>query len=101
MKSDNPLPGGHIEGDNEHKPTCVWDNHQSIRIEPICGQHNTYIMSIFDFLMVNGIKVGTCFTIGCMYHCVRIVSFAFLCHVICFVDSSDMYRCWILGMNGR
>jgi hypothetical protein len=25
----------------------------------------------------------------------------FLCHVICFVDSSVMHRSWILGMNGR
>jgi hypothetical protein len=25
----------------------------------------------------------------------------FLCHVICFADSSIMYRCWILDMNGR
>jgi hypothetical protein len=27
--------------------------------------------------------------------------FPFLCHVICFADSSIMYRRWILGMNGR
>src|SRR5688572_4308746 len=27
--------------------------------------------------------------------------FPFLCHVICFADSSVMYRRWILGMNGR
>jgi hypothetical protein len=51
----------------------------SIGIEPICGHHNTYITSLFDFLMVNGIKVGPCFTIGCMYHLVRIVSFVFFC----------------------
>jgi hypothetical protein len=25
----------------------------------------------------------------------------FLCHIICFMVSSVMYSCWILGMNGR
>jgi hypothetical protein len=57
---------GQIEGDNEHRPTCVWDSHQSIEIELICGQRNTYIMSLFGFLMLNGIKVSPYFTIGCM-----------------------------------
>jgi hypothetical protein len=73
----------------------------SIGIEPIYGQRNTYITSIFSFLMVNGIKVSPCFTIRCVYHFVKIVSFAIFCHVICFADSSVMYRQWILGMNGR
>jgi hypothetical protein len=68
---------GHIEGDNEHDPTCVWDIHQSIGVEPIYGQCNTYITSLYDLLRANGIKVGPCFTIGCMYHLVRIVSFPF------------------------
>jgi hypothetical protein len=76
-------------------------SHKFIGNEPIYGQHNTYIMSLFGFLLVNGIKVGPCFAIGCMYHLVRIVSFAFLCHVICFSDSLVMYKCWILGINGR
>jgi hypothetical protein len=67
--------GGQIEGDNEHGPTCVWGIHQSIGIEPICGQHNTYITSLFGFLTVNGIKVGPCITIECKYNFVRIVLF--------------------------
>jgi hypothetical protein len=72
-----------IEGDNEHKPTYVWGIHQSIRIEPICGHRNMYITSLFNFHMVNDIKLGPWFTIGCMYHVVRIVSFAIFvpCHL--------------------
>jgi hypothetical protein len=33
--------------------------------------------------MMNAIKAGPCFTIGCMYHLVRIVLFAIfvLCHL--------------------
>jgi hypothetical protein len=58
---------GEIEGDNEHGPTCVWGSHQSIRIEPIYCQRNTYITSLICFLMMNTIKVGSCFTIGWMY----------------------------------
>ena len=75
--------GGEIKGDNEDGPTCVWGSHHSIRIEPICCQRNTYIMSLFSFLMMNAIKVGLCFTIGCMYHPIRIVSFAIFvpCHL--------------------
>jgi hypothetical protein len=86
---------GRLGGYNEHEPTCVWGSHQSIRIGPICGQRNTYITSFFSFLMVNGIKVGPYFTIGCMYHLVRIVLFAILFHVICFMNSSFMYNRWI------
>jgi len=67
---------GKIEGDNEHGPTCVWDSHHSIRIEPICYQCNTYIASVSGFVMMNAIKVGLGFTIGCIYHLVRTVSFA-------------------------
>jgi hypothetical protein len=92
---------GEIDWDNKHGPTCVWGSSHSIGIEPICGQHNTYITSLFGFLTVNGIKVFPCFTIGCVHHLVRIVSFPFLCHAICFVDSSVMYKRWILGTNGR
>jgi hypothetical protein len=75
--------GGEIDGDNEHGPTCVWGSGHSIGIEPICGHRNTNITSLFGFLMVNGIKVGPCFTIGCVNHLVRIVSFAFFvqCHL--------------------
>jgi hypothetical protein len=65
---------GEIDWDNKHGPTCVWDNAHSIGIEPICGQRNTYITSLFGFLMVNGIKVFPCFTIGCGHHLIRIVS---------------------------
>ena len=50
---------------------------------------------------LNGIKVFPYFTIGYMHHLVMIVSFAILCHVICFADSSVMYRRRILGMNRR
>jgi hypothetical protein len=92
---------GEIDWDNKHEPTCVRGSAQSIWIEPICGQRNTYITSLFGFLTVNSIKVFPCFTIRCVHHLVRIVSFSILCHVICFVDSSVMYRRWILGMNGR
>jgi hypothetical protein len=55
----------------------------SIGIESICGQHNTYITSLFGFLTVNGIKVFPCFTIGCVHQLVRIVSFSFFvsCHL--------------------
>jgi hypothetical protein len=67
---------GEIEGDNEYRPACVCGSRHSIRIEPICCQHNTYITSISSFLMMNAIKVFPCFTIGCMYHLIRIVSFA-------------------------
>jgi hypothetical protein len=82
---------GEIDWDNKHGPTCVRGNAHSIGIEPICGQRNTYITSLFGFLTVNGIKVFPCFTIGCVHHLVRIVSFSifvpchlfrgFLCHV--------------------
>jgi hypothetical protein len=79
---------GEIDWDNKHRPTCERGSAHSIGIEPICGQRNTYIMSLFGFLTVNGIKVFPCFT---MHHLVRIVSFSiflpchlfrgFLCHV--------------------
>jgi hypothetical protein len=92
---------GEIDWDNKHGPTCVRGSAHSIEIEPICGQRNTYITSIFGFLMVNGIKVFPCFTTGCMHHLVTIVCFPFLCHVICFADSSVMYKRWILVMNKR
>jgi hypothetical protein len=82
---------GEIDWDNKHGSTCVRGSAHSIGIEPICGQHNTYITSLFGFLTVNGIKVFSCFTIGCVHHLVRIVSFSifvpchlfrgFLCHV--------------------
>jgi hypothetical protein len=82
---------GEIDWDNKHGPTCVRGSTHSIGIEPICGQRNMYITSLFGFLTVNGIKVFSCFTIGCMHHLVRIVSFSifvpchlfrgFLCHV--------------------
>jgi hypothetical protein len=39
-----------IEGDNEHGPTSVWGSHHSIRIEPICCKHNTYITSLSSLL---------------------------------------------------
>jgi hypothetical protein len=72
-----------IEGDNEHGPTSVWGHQHSIRIEPICYQRNMYITSLFSFVMMNAIKAGPCFTIGWMYHLVRIVSFAIFvpCHL--------------------
>jgi hypothetical protein len=92
---------GEIDWDNKHGPTCVRASAHSIGIEPICGQRNTYIKSLFGFLTVNDIKVFPCFTIGCVHHLIRIVSFSILCHVICFADSSVMYRRWILDMNGR
>jgi hypothetical protein len=82
---------GEIDWDNKHGPTCARGSAHSIGIEPICGQHNTYITNLFGFLPVNGIKVFPCFTIGCVHHLVRIVSFSifvpcylfrgFLCHV--------------------
>jgi hypothetical protein len=82
---------GEIDWDNKHGPTCVRGSAHSIGTEPICGQHNTYITSLFGFLTVNGIKVFPCFTIGCVHHLVRIISFfifvtchlfhGFLCHV--------------------
>jgi hypothetical protein len=68
------------------------------RIEPICGQCNTYITSLFGFLTMNGTKVfpsDACTILSGLYH------FLFVCHVICFVDSSVMYKRWILGMNER
>jgi hypothetical protein len=92
-------PGGRLIGIT-NGPTCVWGSAHSIGIEPICGQRDTYITRLFGFLTVNGIKVFPCFTIGSVHHLVRIVSFSILCHVICFADSSVMYRRWILGMNG-
>jgi hypothetical protein len=75
--------GGEIEGDNKHEPTCVWGSHQSIRIEPICCQRNTYITSLICFLMINAIKAGPCFTIRWMYQFVSIVSFSLFvpCHL--------------------
>jgi hypothetical protein len=65
--------------------TYVQGSAHSIGIEPICGQRNTYITSLFGFLTVNGIKVFPCFTIGCMHHLVRIVSFSIFvpCHLFC------------------
>jgi hypothetical protein len=53
---------GEIDGDNKHKPTCVWGSAHFIEIEPIYGQRNIYITSLFDFLTLNGIKVFPCFT---------------------------------------
>jgi hypothetical protein len=60
-----------------------WGSGHSVGIEPIWGQHNTYITSLFGFLMVNDIKVGPCFTIECVHHLVRIVSFSIFvsCHL--------------------
>jgi hypothetical protein len=75
-------------------------SYQSIRIEPICGQCNMYVTSFFSFVMVNDIKLGPCFTIGCMYHLVRILSFSIFVPCICFMESSVMYSHWILDMNG-
>jgi hypothetical protein len=82
---------GEIDWDNKHEPTCVRGSAHSIGIEPICGQRNTYITSLFGFLTVNDIKVFPCFTIGYVHHLVRIVLFSifvpchlfrgFLCHV--------------------
>jgi hypothetical protein len=72
-----------IDWDNKHRLTCVRGSAHSIGIEPICGQHNTYITSLYGFLTVNGIKVFPCFTIGCVHHLVRIVSFSIFvpCHL--------------------
>jgi hypothetical protein len=75
--------GGDIDGDNKHGPTCVRGNNHSIGIEPIYGQRNTYITSLFSFLTVNDFKVFPCFIIVCMHHLVRIVLFAIFvtCHL--------------------
>ena len=56
---------------------CRWAvcHYDTIWIEPICCQHNMYIMSLFGFLMVNDIKVFPCFTIGYVHHLDMIVSF--------------------------
>jgi hypothetical protein len=92
---------GQIEGDNELMPTCVWCSHQSIGIEPIYGQCNTYITSPMTFSWrmtskwVHASPSNVC-TILSGFYCLP-----FLCHVICFADSSVMYRCCILGMNRR
>jgi hypothetical protein len=88
-----------IEGDNEHEPTYVWDSHQSIGIQPICVQRNTYITSLFGFFIVNDIKVGPCYTSDVCTILLRLYCLPFLCHVIYFVDSSVMYIRYILGMN--
>jgi hypothetical protein len=74
---------GEIDWDNKHGPTCVRGSAHPKGIESICGQRNTYITSLFDFLTVNDIKVFPCFTIGCVHHLVRIVSFAIFvpCHL--------------------
>jgi hypothetical protein len=76
---------GEIDWDNKHGPTCVRGSAHSIGIEPIYGQRNTYIMSLFGFLTVNGIKVFPCFTIGCVHHLIKIVSFSIFvpCHLSC------------------
>jgi hypothetical protein len=73
---------GEIDWDNKHGPTCVRGSAHSIGIEPTCGQRNTYITSLFGFITVNGIKVFPCFTIRCVHHLVRIVSFSIFvpCH---------------------
>jgi hypothetical protein len=73
------LPGGRLIG------ITIRGSAHSIGIEPICGQHNTYITSLFDFLTVNAIKVFTCFTIRCVHHLVRIVSFSIFvpCYLFC------------------
>jgi hypothetical protein len=92
---------GEIDWDNKHEPTCVRGSAHSIGIEPICGQRNTYITSLFDFLTVNGIKVFPCLPSDVCTILSGLYRFPFLCHVICFADSSVMYRRWILGMNGR
>jgi hypothetical protein len=76
MLSLKAYAGEEIDGDDEHGPTCVWGSGHSIGIESICGHRNTYIMSLFSFIMVNGIKVSSCFTIGYVQHLGRIVSFA-------------------------
>jgi hypothetical protein len=67
---------GETDWDNKHGTTCVRGSAHSIGIEPIYGQHNTYITSLFGFLTVNGIKVFPCFTIRCVHHLVRIISFS-------------------------
>jgi hypothetical protein len=74
---------GEIEGDNEDGPTSVRGGHLTIGIEPICGQRNTHITSLLSFVTMNAIKVGPRFTIGWMYHLVRIVMFALFvsCHL--------------------
>ena len=75
--------GGEIEGDNEHGPTCVWGSHHSIRIEPVCCQRNTYIMSLSSFFMIYVIEVFPCFTIGWMHHLLWTVPFSIFvpCHL--------------------
>ena len=64
---------GEIEGDNEHGPTGVRGSRHSVRIEPICCQCNTYITSLESFLTMNLIKPSPGFTIGWVYHLLRIV----------------------------
>ena len=60
-------------------------SHHSIRIEPICCQCDTYITSLIYFVMMFVIKVDPSFTIGWMYHLVRIVPFDIFvpCHLFC------------------
>jgi hypothetical protein len=74
---------GEIDGDNKHMPICVQGSAHFIEIEPIYGQCNMYITSLFGFLTVNGIKVFPCFTIGCVHQLVMIVLFAIFvpCHL--------------------
>jgi hypothetical protein len=92
---------GEIDGDNKNGPTCVQGNAHFVGIEPICAQRNTYITSLFNFLTVNASK---CFHASPSVACTilsGLYPLPFLCHVICFTDSSVMYRRWILGMNVR
>jgi hypothetical protein len=91
---------GEIDWDNKHRPTCVRGSAHSIGIEPICGQRNTYITSLFGFLTVNIIKVFSCFTIRCVHHLVKIVSFSIFvpCHMfrgfLCHVQTLDPRNEW-------
>ena len=75
--------GGEIKGDNKDGPTCVWGSHYSIRIEPIYCQRDMYITSLIYFVTMFVIKADPSFTIGWMYHLVRIVPFAIFvpCHL--------------------
>jgi hypothetical protein len=75
--------GREIEGDNKNRLACVWGSHHSIRIEPICCQHDTYITGLSCFVTMFVIEVRPCFSIRWMYHLPWIVPFAIfvLCHL--------------------
>ena len=74
---------GEIEGDNKHRPTSVWGSRHSMRIEPNCCQCNTYITRLPSFLTMMPVKILPCFSIGWMYHVLRMLLFAFFvpCHL--------------------